>query len=95
MKTRKKPLGTKNIIGKKVYELRIKNNLHQWELLAKLQLNGLNTIDESALSNIEGQHRRVQDYEVFAIAKAFGITTDELMSYDINDDKCPNFSLIR
>ena len=54
MKPRKLELGDRNIIGKRVTEARLAQGMKQVELLAKLQLAGID-ISVPALSRLEGQ----------------------------------------
>ncbi len=68
MNYRKLKLGNKNIVGKRVTIARNEKNMLQKELLAKLQVEGLN-ISLPALSLLEGQKRPVFDYELFILAK--------------------------
>ncbi|APF23480.1 MULTISPECIES: helix-turn-helix domain-containing protein [Clostridium] len=67
----------RNIIGKKVRIIRKAKNLTQEELIARIQLKGLN-IDRPMLSRIETDSREVYDFEVKAIAEALDISVDEL-----------------
>lgn len=60
--------GNKNIISKRLKELRLKNKLSQNELAAKLQLMNLN-IDQQIISRIEHNQRIVTDYELVCISK--------------------------
>ena len=53
MKPRKLELGDRNIIGKRVTEARLAQGMKQVELLAKLQLAGID-ISVPALSLLEG-----------------------------------------
>ncbi len=78
MKPRKQELGNKNIIGNKITKLRLKKNIKQKELLAKLQTNGID-MPSSSLSKLEGQTRPVTDIELKALAKIFEVTADELL----------------
>lgn len=68
MNYRKLKLGNKNIIGKRVTIARNEKNMLQKDLLAKLQVEGVN-ISLPALSLLEGQKRPVLDYELFILAK--------------------------
>ena len=68
MNYRKLKLGNKNIIGKRVTIARKEKDMLQKDLLAKLQVEGLN-ISLPALSLLEGQKRPVFDYELFILAK--------------------------
>jgi len=79
MKPRKEKLGTKNIIGSKIVEIRNTRGIKQKDFLAQLQVLGLD-ISATSLSRLEGQHRLVQDFEVVVLAQVLGITTDELLS---------------
>lgn len=68
-----------NIIGKNVKKYRIKMNLTQRELCAKLDLYGLN-LYHSDIYLIEHNKRIVKDYESLAFSKVFGISLEELYS---------------
>ncbi|MBE6934420.1 MAG: XRE family transcriptional regulator [Ruminococcaceae bacterium] len=78
MKPRKLALGNRNIIGAKVTRARIQHNMKQNELLAKLQLVGVD-ISAPALSLLEGQKRPVFDYELVAIADILRVSVDWLL----------------
>ncbi len=78
MKTIKLELGNRNIIGARVTEARRKQDMKQNELLAKLQLAGIE-ISIPALSLLEGQKRPVFDYELNALADALGVSVNWLL----------------
>lgn len=78
LKTRKLALGNRNIIGARVTEARTKQNMKQNELLAKLQLKGIE-ISSPALSLLEGQKRPVFDFELNALADVLGVSVDWLL----------------
>ena len=78
MKPRSKEPGTKNIVGSKVLAIRLERKIKQKDFLAQLQVLGLD-ISATSLSRLEGQYRLVQDYEVVILAKALGITANELL----------------
>jgi len=78
MKTRKLALGSRNIIGARVTELRNARGMKQVELLAQLQVRGVD-ISVPALSLLEGQKRPVTDIELNALADIFGVTADQLL----------------
>lgn len=78
MKTRKLALGNRNIIGARVTEARTEQNMKQNELLAKLQLKGIE-ISSPALSLLEGQKRPVFDFELNALADVLGVSVDWLL----------------
>lgn len=71
-------LGDRNIVGKRITELRKEKNMKQIELLAKLQVNGVD-ISIPSLSLLEGQKRLVTDMELKALADIFGVTADYLL----------------
>ena len=71
----------KNIIGKKVRELRIQKGLTQDQLAAKLEINEIK-IDRIVISRIESGNRFVPDYELLEIAKALDVTPNHLLSFE-------------
>lgn len=78
MKTRKLPLGERNMVGVRVTEARQRVGMKQSELLAKLQVAGIN-ISVPALSLLEGQKRPVTDFELSALADALHVSVDWLL----------------
>ena len=78
MKTRKLALGDRNLIGARVTELRKAHGMKQVELLAQLQVRGVD-ISIPALSLLEGQKRPVSDIELNALADIFGVSADRLL----------------
>ena len=76
---RKLKLGNKNIIGERVTIARKEKDMLQKDLLAKLQVEGLN-ISLPALSLLEGQKRPVFDYELFILAKVLGKDVNWLLN---------------
>ena len=78
---RKKPLGTRNIVGAKVAQLRVKKDIKQKDFVAILQSSGMD-ITESRFSRLEGQERFVADYEVPILAKALGVSVEWLLDQD-------------
>ena len=78
MKPRKLELGDRNIIGKRVTEARLAHGMKQVELLAKLQLAGID-ISVPALSLLEGQKRPVSDIELNALADILNVSVDWLL----------------
>lgn len=68
----------KNIIGKKVRELRNMQGLTQRALAARLQLEGFDFTDLTVL-RIENGSRFVPDYEVKALCKVLGVNYAELL----------------
>ena len=78
MKTRKLALGDKNIIGARVTEARLAQNMRQNELLARLQTVGVD-LSTPALSLLEGQKRPVSDIELNALADVLNVSVDWLL----------------
>ena len=78
MKTRKLALGDRNIIGARVTEARQAQGMKQIDLLAKLQLAGID-ISSPALSLLEGQKRPVSDIELNALATILNVSVDWLL----------------
>lgn len=81
LKTRKLELGDRNIIGARVTQARMARNMKQNELLAKLQLAGVD-ISSPALSLLEGQKRPVSDIELNALATILDVSVDWLLGRD-------------
>lgn len=78
MKPRRLALGNRNIIGTRVTEARKAQGIKQVELLAKLQLAGVD-MSVPALSLLEGQKRPVSDIELNAIADILHVSVDWLL----------------
>lgn len=66
----------RNISDKKPKELRIASKLSQQELAEKMQLEDID-LTSKEISKIETNKRLVQDFELFAFAKIFGVSADE------------------
>ena len=81
MKTRKLALGDRNIVGHRVTEARIRQGMKQNELLARLQVVGIE-ISAPALSLLEGQKRPVFDFELLALAQVLNVTVTWLLGKD-------------
>lgn len=78
LKTRKLELGNRNIIGARVTQARLAQDMKQVELLAKLQLTGVD-MSVPALSLLEGQKRPVTDIELNALADILNVSVDWLL----------------
>ncbi len=78
LKTRKLALGNRNLIGSRVTQARKLRDMKQIELLAKLQLAGVD-MSIPALSLLEGQKRPVSDIELVAIAEILNVSVDWLL----------------
>lgn len=81
MKPRRLALGDRNLIGKRVTEARMALGMKQVELLAKLQLTGVD-MSVPALSLLEGQKRPVSDIELNALADILEVSVDWLLGRD-------------
>lgn len=69
----------KNIISKALRLNRIKQNLSQSQLAAKMQTMGVN-IDQQMISKIENNSRFVTDYELACFCKILGITPNDMLA---------------
>lgn len=78
MKPRKLELGDRNLIGARVTKARQDKGMKQVELLAKLQLAGVD-MSVPALSLLEGQKRPVSDIELNALADILDVSVDWLL----------------
>jgi len=78
LKPRKLELGDRNIIGARVAQARKAKGMKQVQLLAKLQLAGVD-LSVPALSLLEGQKRPVSDIELNALADILGVSVDWLL----------------
>ena len=78
MKARKLALGDRNIVGARVTEARKAKGMKQTELLAKLQMAGID-ISIPALSLLEGQKRPVSDIELLALAEVLNVSVNWLL----------------
>lgn len=81
VKTRKLALGDKNIVGARVTEARLAQNMRQNELLARLQTRGVD-LSTPALSLLEGQKRPVTDIELNALADVLNVSVEWLLGRD-------------
>lgn len=78
MRLRKQSLGDKNLIGARVESIRKKKGMKQKELLAQLQVNGVD-MNSSGLSKLEGQIRFATDIELVALSDILGVSVDYLL----------------
>ena len=67
----------RNITGKKISQIRKKKGVTQEDLAARLNVQGID-IDRPMISKIENQTREILDFEIQGIAKALGVTIEEL-----------------
>ncbi len=75
----RRTIGSENLVGQTIVRLRKAKGMKQTDLLAQLQTRGID-INQSALSDIEGQNRKVSDRELLAFADVFGVSVDELLT---------------
>ena len=73
----RKELGNKNCVGATITKLRKERGWRQHELLAKMQVRGID-IGKSSISDMEGQNREVRGNELLALADIFGIPLEQL-----------------
>ena len=66
-----------NVVGKQVQKRRYELSLTQEAFAAKCQLHGLD-ISRGTVSQIEAQIRCVSDEELFLLASALGVSTENL-----------------
>ena len=78
MRKRKLALGDRNLIGARVTQARLARGMKQTELLARLQLAGVD-LSVPALSLLEGQKRPVSDIELNALADILKVSPDWLL----------------
>ena len=81
MRTRKQELGDMNIIGAKVEKQRKAIGMKQKDLLAQLQVSGID-LNASGLSKLEGQLRFVTDFELKALSEVLDMSVNELLGID-------------
>ena len=82
MRLRQKELGTSNLIGANVERIRKSKGIKQKELLAQLQVNGVD-MNATALSKLEGQTRIATDIELFMLSKILKVSMYTLIEgYD-------------
>jgi transcriptional regulator with XRE-family HTH domain len=81
MRTRKQELGDMNIVGAKVETKRKSIGMKQKDLLAQLQIRGID-LNASGLSKLEGQLRGVTDYELKALAQSLDVSVNWLLGIE-------------
>ncbi len=67
----------KNIIYKRLKEIRTKQGFSQSELAAKMQLMNVN-IDQQMISRIENNQRQVTDYELACLCKCLNVSIETM-----------------
>ena len=78
MRLRKQELGNRNLIGARVELARKNQGMKQKELLAQLQVSGVD-MNSSGLSKLEGQVRHVTDFELVALADILSVSVNWLL----------------
>ncbi len=71
--------GCNNVISKALKMNRIRNDLSQAQLAAKMQTLGVN-IDQQMISKIEHNARIVTDYELALFCRVLGVSMEEMLS---------------
>ena len=73
VKTRKQEIGNSNLVGKRIEFRRKELGMKQKELLIQLHTRGID-LNASGLSKLEGQIRKVSDYELISIAQILDVS---------------------
>lgn len=81
LRLRKQSLGSKNLVGAKVEEVRKQKGMKQKDLLAQLQVRGVD-MNASGLSKLEGQLRFVTDFELVALADILEVPIGVLLGIE-------------
>ena len=81
MRIRKQEIGECNIVGVRVEQRRKELGMKQKELLTALQIEGVD-MNASGLSKLEGQIRKVSDYELVALSKILSISLSDLLGLE-------------
>lgn len=77
----RKEIGNLNIVGARVAQRRKELGMKQKELMAILQVNGMD-IGDSSMSRLEGQNRKVLDYELPVLSLALQVTVNWLLGLE-------------
>ncbi|MDE7246042.1 MAG: helix-turn-helix domain-containing protein [Oscillospiraceae bacterium] len=70
--------GKKNLISMQLHLMRVRRNVTQQELAARMQVLGV-SIDQQSISLIERNKRIVTDYELACFCKALKCSEQELL----------------
>ena len=70
--------GKKNVIAMQLKLMRVRKDVTQQELAARMQVLGT-SVDPQAISNIENNRRIVTDFELVCFCKALHCTERELL----------------
>ncbi len=77
MKIRKKTYGDKNLVGRKIEDLRKEKGIKQKDFIAQIQVMGCD-MNPTSYSKLEGQIRSATDKEIYVISKILGVPMEEL-----------------
>ena len=80
-----------NVAGKKIKELRLKNNLSLSNLSIKLALMGID-ISKPSLHKLENGNRVIKDYELYGLSEVLNVPVSELLSDFASEIKKNNAS---
>lgn len=89
MRLRGQPLGSKNLIGARVESARKNQGMKQKELLAQLQVRGVD-LNASGLSKLEGQIRYVTDMELLALSDILNVSVNWLLTGNDRENRTKN-----
>ena len=67
-----------NITGPRIKALRKEKGLTQEQVVAKMQLSGIQ-IDQKAISRLESGDRVITDYELMRLAEILGTSVDQII----------------
>ena len=81
MRIRKQEIGTCNMVGKRVEDKRKDLGMKQKDLLAQLQVRGVD-LNSSGLSKLEGQLRKVSDFELVALSQVLNVSVSWLLGLE-------------
>lgn len=70
----------RNFLGPTIRRLRVRSDLTQDELAARLQLAGLTNMDRVTVAKVESQIRSLFDFEVIVLAKVLKVDPQELLA---------------
>lgn len=73
--------GNKNICGERLREARVVRRLRQEDLVARVQIKGVN-IERDSISRIEIGTRFVSDFELKIFAEVLGVSVNWLLGIE-------------
>lgn len=76
--------GNKNVISQNLKLFRVKRNITQAELVAKMQVLGVN-IDQQMISKIENNTRFVTDYELALFCDVLNVKIQDMLGTFYDD----------